>query len=105
SGTERVAGLFRQVQRQVVDRDILQAVAQQKDYMKRLRKNGGARDQLAEEGIAVLSGKYDSALIERLGLPPATGDEFVSLTAETDEEWDILHAGGHLPRRLIVRGD
>lgn len=99
TGNERVAALFRQVQRKIVDRDILQAVAQQKDYMKRLRKNGGARDQLADEGIAVLSGKYDSALIAKLGLPPASGDEFISLQAETDEEWDILHTGGHLPPR------
>jgi hypothetical protein len=97
TGNDRVAALFRQVQRQIVDRDILQAVAQQKDYMKRLRKNGGARDQLADEGIAVLSGKYDSALIKKLGLPFATGDEFVSLQAGTDEEWRILQTAGHLP--------
>ena len=102
TGNERVAALFRQVQRRIVDRDILHAVAQQKDYMKRLRKNGGARDQLADEGIAVLSGKYDSALIEELHLPFATPDEFVSIQAQTDKEWDLLHAGGHLPpkRRL-----
>ena len=59
SGNERIAELFRVAQGVAVHRDIVQAVAQQKDYMKRLRKNGGARDTLADEGIAILSGKYD----------------------------------------------
>ncbi|MDR3425521.1 MAG: NaeI family type II restriction endonuclease [Alphaproteobacteria bacterium] len=78
SGSERVEALFREVQAIPVHRDIVQAVAQQKDYMKRLRKNGGARDVLAREGIAILSATYDSLLIRRLGLPPLDRDEFIS---------------------------
>jgi Restriction endonuclease NaeI len=46
----------------------VQAVTQQKDYMKQLRKNGGARDALAGEGIVILSGSYDNLLIAHLGL-------------------------------------
>lgn len=33
-------------------------VAQQDDYMKRVRANGGARSILAAEGILILSGDY-----------------------------------------------
>ena len=96
TGNDRIAELFRQTLRLVVSRDIVQAVAQQKDYMKRLRKNGGARDRLADEGIAILSGKYDSELIVELGLPVAGGDEFVSILAATPDEWALLRRTGHL---------
>jgi len=99
TGNERVETLFRQVQRKIVHRDILQAVAQQKDYMRRARKGGGARDKLAKEGIAILGGKYHSGLIADLGLPKATKDEFISIQPITEEEWDILHRGGQLPTR------
>lgn len=96
TGNDRIAELFRQAQRVVVSRDIVQAVAQQKDYMKRLRKNGGARDVLAQEGIAILSGKYDSGLIAELHLPLTTRDQFVSIKASTSDEWAILKRTGHL---------
>jgi hypothetical protein len=79
TGNERIETLFREVQRQPIDRDIVQAVAQQKDYMKRLRKNGGARDALANEGIAILSGKFDAALITKLALGQVGPNEFISV--------------------------
>lgn len=99
TGNERVETLFRQVQRKIVHRDIIQAVGLQKDYMRRTRAGGGARDKLATEGIAVLSGKYHSGLIAELGLPLATKDEFISIAPATGDEWDILHRGGKLPPR------
>jgi hypothetical protein len=58
--------------------------------MKRLRKNGGARDLLAREGIAVLSGKYDHQIIKELKLPQLSSDEFLSIKAENPEELEIL---------------
>jgi len=82
-GTTRVAMLFRLHQRQPISRKLVVALAQQDDPMKRLRKNGGARDQLAREGIAILSGKTQKALIAKLGLPFCQPDEFVSTTIET----------------------
>jgi len=90
SGTERVARLFQCVQRRPIHRDIVQAVAQQKDYMKRLRKNGGARDTLAIEGVAILSGTYDGELIRLLGIPPISRDELISVTANSPEEALLL---------------
>ena len=55
-GTIRLAALFEAVQNKPISRVIVQAIAQQDDYMKRIRRNGGARDILAPKGIAILSG-------------------------------------------------
>lgn len=90
SATSRLAALFEKLQRQPVSRLQVQAVAQQHDYMKRLRFNGGARDKLAEKGIALLSGRTDSRLIGALGLGLVTAEEFISLTAETETERALL---------------
>jgi hypothetical protein len=90
AGTERLVRLFREMQGIPVSRNTIEGIAQQKDYMKRLRKNGGARDKLAAGGIALLSGTYDKALIKTLGLPVCTRDEFISYKARTDEERKLL---------------
>lgn len=90
SGNERIEALFREAQGIPVPRDVVQAVAQQKDYMKRLRKNGGARDALAQEGIAILSGKYDSVVINRLKLGSVGQEEFISLKPTSADEIAIL---------------
>src|SRR5208337_863907 len=79
SGNERIEALFREAQGVPVHRDVVQAVAQQKDYMKRLRTNGGARDTLALQGIAILTGTYDSLLINRLKLGGVGREEFISV--------------------------
>ena len=57
--------LFKEMEGVAISRTVIQGIAQQKDYMKRLRKNGGARDPLAEV-IALLSGNYDKNLIKAL---------------------------------------
>lgn len=95
-GTERLAVLFSIVQRKPVSRLLVQAVAQQDDYMKRVRRNGGARDILARQGIAILWGQKDRALIEALGLPPCRPDEFISVRPETPEHVRILRAAGQI---------
>jgi hypothetical protein len=90
TGNERIEALFREIQGRVVHRDTVQAVAQQKDYMKRLRKNGGARDNLAREGIAILSGKYDGPTITTLGLGRAGPDEFISYKPTDPQQVALL---------------
>jgi hypothetical protein len=95
SGTDRIARLFRHVQGKKIHRDVVQAVAQQLDYMKRVRFNGGARDPLAAEGILLLSGKYDAELIKRLGLPACTPDEFISHRIQSAEEARLAKALGY----------
>lgn len=94
-GTDRLARLFRHALGRKIHRDVVQAVAQQLDYMKRVRFNGGARDPLAAEGILLLSGKYDATLIQRLGLPNCTPDEFVSHRIRSAEEARLAKVLGY----------
>ena len=77
-GTSRVAMLFRLYQGRPISRSLIEALAQQKDPMKRIRKNGGARDRLLQEGIVILSGKSQRSLISEYGLPFCKPDEFIS---------------------------
>jgi hypothetical protein len=74
--------LFRLCQRIPISRKIIVALAQQDDPLKRLRKNGGARDQLQREGIVVLSGKTQKKAIAEAGLGFCRPDQFISLSAD-----------------------
>jgi len=76
SGAERTRRLFRTVQGQRIGRGVVATVAQQADYMKRIRGNGGARSTLREEGIVIL-GQYEAhrEIARQLGLPiPGRGE-------------------------------
>lgn len=69
SGAERVRRLFRKVQVRRIGRAVVATVAQQADYMKRIRGNGGARSDLRDEGIIIL-GQYEAHrdIARQLGL-------------------------------------
>lgn len=95
-GTQRIAELFRAIQKQPISRVHVQAIAQQDDYMKRIRRNGGARDILAPEGIAILWGQADRNLIERLRLGPVGPDEFISYEPTRAEEIALLKKARHI---------
>jgi hypothetical protein len=74
-GARRVDMLFRLAQKRIISRTVVATVAQQEDYMKRVRGNGGSRSSLRPEGI-VIFGHYDShrGVAEQLRLPvPAPG--------------------------------
>lgn len=75
-GQARVNELFRRVQGQIVRRAELATVAQQDDFMKRARGNGGARTALRPEGILVLGHQENDPFVAAaLGLPvPRKGD-------------------------------
>ncbi|MEU0388567.1 NaeI family type II restriction endonuclease [Streptomyces chartreusis] len=79
SGQQRLNELFRRAQRRRIGRNVIRTVAQQKDYMKRVRGNGGSRSALRTDGILIM-GDYDShrAVAEQLGLLPPREGEFVS---------------------------
>jgi hypothetical protein len=79
-GTKRVDMLFRVAQRRLISRAVVATVAQQEDYMKRIRGNGGSRSSLRPEGI-VIFGQYDShgRVAEALGLPVPGPGESVSV--------------------------
>lgn len=59
TGMKRVIELLRLTNRKAIPRHVICSVANQKDPMRRIRSNGGARDLLWEEGILVLSGAYE----------------------------------------------
>lgn len=71
--------LFRRVQRRVISRNVVATIAQQNDYMKRIRYNGGSRSNLQLEGI-VIFGQFKShqRAAAALGLPVPRDGESVS---------------------------
>ncbi|MCQ0092559.1 NaeI family type II restriction endonuclease [Roseovarius sp. M141] len=96
SGNRRMAALFREVQGRPISRDVVEAVAQQRDFMRRIRADGGSgtRDQLAREGILLLSGQYDAALIAGLGLRPCTASQFISYRPRSQAQAQMATAHG-----------
>jgi Restriction endonuclease NaeI len=83
-GTKRAAQFFRENMNRRIPRTVIQALLHdQRDYMKRVRGNGGARDLLRKEGILLLSGTYDSkqARLHGFNLTP---DEFLALAEVCD---------------------
>ncbi|MCH6160821.1 NaeI family type II restriction endonuclease [Streptomyces marispadix] len=90
-GTQRVHELFRRAQGRVVSRGVVATVAQQDDYMKRVRYNGGSRSALRPEGIVIL-GQYGNhqAVARALGLPVPGAGESVSVRLAP---WTSSHAG------------
>ena len=61
--------------------------------MKRIRRNGGARDLLAPKGIAILYSETDLALMHQLGLQFGFR-EFLSVQAKSDDHYRILKGQG-----------
>lgn len=58
-GQARVNELLRLVTNRRIGRNTIATVAQQDDYMKRIRANGGARTTLAAEGFLIPGGDYE----------------------------------------------
>lgn len=83
SGQQRINTLFRLVQGVPLSRVVVATVAQQDDYMKRVRDNGGARQHLRPEGILIFGHwKSHAALLKQLGFPPLQHGESMSLRVE-----------------------
>ncbi|MGW0393906.1 NaeI family type II restriction endonuclease [Streptomyces sp. NPDC003042] len=80
SGQARLNELFSRVQNRRISRNIVRTVAQQKDYLKRVRGNGGSRSALQNKGILIM-GDYKShrSIAERLGVAVPREGEFVSI--------------------------
>jgi hypothetical protein len=80
SGQQRVNELFRVVTGQRITKSVVATVAQQEDYLKRVRYNGGARSHLRQEGIVILGDSPSHATVARTLEVAAPGPgEFVSL--------------------------
>jgi hypothetical protein len=81
-GKKRAAQFFRENMNRKVHRSVIEALLfDQRDYMKRVRGNGGARDDLRSEGIILLSGVYDSKEAKRRKIS-LDRDEFVAVKAK-----------------------
>lgn len=80
-GARRLASLFRNFKNEIITRRLVECVARQKDYMKRIRGNGGARDILSPEGLRILWGgnKSDKEELESLGFQGLTTEHFVCI--------------------------
>lgn len=94
-GTQRLALLFERYQDLPISRVQIAAIAQQDDFMKRIRRNGGARDILAPKQIAILYSGTDRDLMERLGLKFGYR-EFVSYSPKNETERALLLAANHI---------
>lgn len=96
SGQARVNELFRIADNRRITRNIVATVAQQSDYMKRVRYNGGARTLLQPEGILILGGDYkvQQNLAHSFGAEVPEPGEFVSIRA-VPSETGVLIDGRH----------
>lgn len=97
SGAARVRELFRRIPLTIVPRSAIEGVANQKDALKRVRGNGGAREALLPEGLLILSGKYDAKLIRELDLPPMTNEQYISVP----RTYIVEHLGEQLAAQLF----
>ncbi|MGB5864248.1 MAG: NaeI family type II restriction endonuclease [Sulfitobacter sp.] len=104
AGNHRMAALFREIQGRPILRDVVEAVAQQHDFMRRIRADGGkgTRDHLAHEGILLLSGHYDANLIAALDLPTCNHSEFISYRPISQQQIDIATAHGFTLGGLLL---
>lgn len=81
SGQARLNKLFRSATNLRLSRNIIATVAQQDDYMKRVRDNGGSRSALRPDGYIILSGDYhvQRNLATKLGAVIPEPGELVSV--------------------------
>jgi hypothetical protein len=107
-GQAKTNELFRTVQRRIIRRAEVATVAQQDDFMKRARGNGGARTALQAEGILVLGHQGNDPLVAAaLGLPVPCKGEFVSarvVPARKDQD-DLVAVIRGRPWALARPGD
>ncbi|MFI1102487.1 NaeI family type II restriction endonuclease [Streptomyces melanogenes] len=101
SGQARLNELFRRVQKRRIGRNVVRTVARQKDYMKRVRGNGGSRSALKPDGIVII-GDYDShrAVASQLQIPVPQEGEFVSVRLAEVNSGESTQASVTLDGRL-----
>jgi hypothetical protein len=95
-GSGRVAELFRRFQGTPINRKLVAGLGQQVDPLRRIRRNGGARDILAPEGVAILWGKKDRYLIHHFCLTECRDDEFISFKPTVADDILLLRRLRHI---------
>jgi hypothetical protein len=94
-GTQRLATLFENCLETPVSRVLIASIAAQDDFMKRIRRNSGARDILAPKSIAILYSENDRDLMRQLNLSFGTR-EFMSYRPKNEAEAQLLRQAGHI---------
>ncbi|WP_233139862.1 NaeI family type II restriction endonuclease [Cellulosimicrobium sp. KWT-B] len=96
SGQSRVNELFRRATNLRLSRNIIATVAQQDDYMKRVRDNGGARSALRPEGYLILGGDYHAQrnLAAQFGAATPEPGELVSIRVAPTSATDGVEIDG-----------
>jgi hypothetical protein len=101
SGQGRVTELLRQVKERRIGRNTIATLAQQDDYMARLRDNGnGARTILRREGYLIPGGDYEAhrSVARRLGVVVPEPGEVVSFRVVPSADhapWSVELDGRH----------
>lgn len=89
-GKKRASQFFRENIRKPIHRSVIQSLLyDQYDYMKRIRGNGGARDVLKKEGIAIVS-SYHNRFLDSIGIPRIARDEIMAVAGFTPEQASML---------------
>lgn len=94
-GTKRLVRLFASCIEMPISRVVIANIAAQDDFMKRVRRNGGARDALAAEGIAILYSETDRELMKALGLRFGYR-EFLSFKPKDPKQTQLLRAASKI---------
>ncbi len=94
-GSRRIAAMFEQCLETPVSRVVIASIGAQDDFMRRIRRGGGARDFLAQKGIAILYSENDRELMRSLGITIGKR-EFVSYRPKNSGEAALLRAAGHI---------
>jgi len=92
SGQRRVDELFRIAEGRRIHRNAIATVAQQSDYMKRVRYNGGSRSNLRPEGFLIASGDFSvhRRIAEAFGGPVPRDGEVVSFRVAPASRDDVV---------------
>jgi hypothetical protein len=93
-GKKRAVLFFSENLRRPIHRIVIHSLLLQHDYMKRLRKNGGARDVLRQKEIALLSGLYDSEILNRLNISGVDKEHMIAVSP-----------GSSLERRMLKKAN
>lgn len=94
-GKSRVVRLLLENLRKPVPLRVVEGIARQSDYSRRMRSGGGARDVLGRMGVVLLNATFDTALFLHFGLPVAARADYVAVPVMTAQDLDVVQGDRH----------